>query len=126
MTEDSPGVAAADVVVTNNEAAKRYEIHVAGELAGLTTYVVQDGRVAFTHAEVYPKWEGRGIGSALARGALDDTVANGDVITPVCPFIVEFISRHPSYLPNVDEVHREEIEAMIAVAPDDDEVESSH
>jgi hypothetical protein len=122
MGEESGGTAAADMVVTNNEAAKQYEVRVGGELAGLTTYLVRDGRVAFTHAEVYPKWEGQGIGSALARAALDDTVAAGKVITPVCPFIVDYLSRHPSYLPHVDDVHRLEIEAMIAVAPGDGEV----
>jgi predicted GNAT family acetyltransferase len=122
MSEESAEEATADVVVTNNEAAKRYEVHVAGELAGFTTYLTRDGRVAFTHAEVFPRWEGQGVGSALARGALDDTVAAGDLITPVCPFIVDYISRHPSYLPHVDEVHRQEIEAMIAVAPEDGEV----
>jgi hypothetical protein len=108
-----------DVVVSNNEAARQYEVHIDGELAGLTTYVVQDGRVAFRHAEVYPKWEGRGVGSTLAREALDDTIARGMIITPLCPFIVDYIRRHPSYLPHVDEVHRQEIEAMIAVSPAD-------
>jgi hypothetical protein len=119
MTQPSPEVAEDDIVVSNNEAARQYEIHIDGELAGLTTYVIQDDRVVFRHAEVYPKWEGRGIGSRLARGALDDTIARGQVITPLCPFIAEYISRHPSYLPHVDEVHRQEIEAMIAVSPAD-------
>jgi predicted GNAT family acetyltransferase len=110
-----------EVVVTDNPASLRYEARIDGELVGLTTYLLQDDRVAFTHAEVYPRWEGRGVGSALAQQALDDVVSRGKVITPLCPFIVDYVGRHPSYLPHVDDVHREEIEAMIAVAPDDDD-----
>lgn len=106
--------------VTNNEAAHRYEVVVDGVTAGVLTYVRHDDRVAFNHAEVYPRFEGQGVGSALAKSALDDVIAQGKTITPVCPFVVNYISRHPSYLTHVDETHRQEIEALIATAPDDD------
>jgi hypothetical protein len=43
-------------------------------------------------------------------------VARGKVITPLCPFMVSFVSHHPSYLPHVDEVHRHEIEALAATS----------
>jgi hypothetical protein len=108
-----------DVAVTNNTAKLRFEAHVGDELAGFTTYLRHGDQVVFTHAEVEPKWEGQGVGSTLAREALDEVVAAGEVITPLCPFIVAYISRHPAYLLHVDEVHRQEIEAMIAVDPDD-------
>jgi uncharacterized protein len=108
-----------DVVVTNDQADLRFEAYVGDELAGFTTYLRHGDQVVFTHAEVDPKWEGQGVGSALARAALDEVVAAGQVITPLCPFIVNYVSRHPAYLPHVDEVHREEIEAMIAVDPND-------
>lgn len=114
MTETSADDSALDAVVTNHEAAKRYEVHVDGELAGLTTYRLHDDRVVFTHAEVYPRWEGHGVGSALARGALDDAIAHGKLITPRCPFIVSYVRRHPSYLEHVDAAHRAEIEATPA------------
>jgi predicted GNAT family acetyltransferase len=106
-----------DVAVSNNKDAGRYEAHVDGQLAGFTTYVVRGDRVVFRHAEVYPRWEGQGVGSALARGALDDVIASGKLITPLCPFIVAFVSQHPSYLEHVDEQHRRELEAK----PTDDE-----
>jgi len=109
VTQSSAGTPAPpDVVVTDNRAAHRYEAHVDGELVGLTTYLLVDERVVFNHAEVYPKWEGHGVGSALARGALDDVVAQGKWITPKCPFIVDFVRQHPAYLEHVDERHRTE------------------
>jgi predicted GNAT family acetyltransferase len=107
-----------DIEVSNNQSELRYEVYVDGELAGFTTYKLHDDTVAFMHAEVFPKWEGRGIGSELARVALDDVVESGKTITPLCPFIVDFVSHHPSYLSNVDEKHRQEIEARIATEPD--------
>lgn len=118
----APQHATPSVTVTNNEAANRYEVAVDGVTAGVLTYLVHDDRVAFNHAEVYPRFEGQGVGSELAKSALDDVVAQGKTITPLCPFIVNFVSHHPSYLTHVDEEHRQEIEAMIATAPDDDEV----
>ena len=96
-------------IVTNNAAASRYEVRVDGELAGLTTYRLVEQRVVFTHAEVFPQFEGHGVGSALARAALDDVIAQEKVITPQCPFIVDFIRRHPSYLEYVDPMHRQRI-----------------
>lgn len=121
MSETTHGDAGEPAVtVTNNEAATQYEAHIGDELAGLTTYRRDEDRVVFLHAEVYPKWEGRGVGGELARVALDDVVSHGLTITPQCPFVADYISRNPSYLTHVDEAHRQEIEATIAVGPDDE------
>lgn len=113
---------AAKATVTNNEEAHRYEVAVEGVTAGVLTYQLHENQVIFKHAEVYPRFEGQGVGSELARQALDDVVEQDKVITPLCPFIVNYLGGHPSYLPHVDEVHRREIEALIAVAPEGDEV----
>jgi len=99
--DPTPDDAPPDVVVTDNPAAHRFEVRVGGELAGLTTYVVADNRVIFTHAEVYPRHEGHGVGSTLARAALDDVIARGMLITPSCPFIRDFVQHHPSYQEHV-------------------------
>lgn len=120
VTQSSPDAAALDVVVTDNHAAHRYEAHIDGELVGLTTYSLVDDRVVFTHAEVYPKWEGKGVGGELARGALDDVVAQGKWITPKCPFIVDFVRHHPTYLDHVDERHRAELAAGVEGSTDPD------
>lgn len=121
VSSSADAAAVPEITVENNEAAHRYEVMVDGELAGLTTYLCQDDRVVFDHAEVYPRFEGHGIGGALAGAALSDVIAQGKVITPVCPFIVDYLARHPAYLKHVDDAHREEIESMVMVA-DDDEV----
>ena len=50
------------------------------------------------HTVVDDKYEGEGVGSTLARGALDDVRRDGELEVVVeCPFIKEWISRHSDY-----------------------------
>ena len=87
-----------DVDVTLNEAEKRYEARVGGELAGAAYYDAADDLIVFTHTEVDDAFEGQGVGSALARGALDDVRADGRrKVIARCPFIKGWIDRHPDY-----------------------------
>ncbi len=81
----------------NNEAASRYEIHVDGQLAGYALYRRRPDALALTHTKILPEFEGRGLGSVLARGTLDDIRAQGGQIVPLCPFIAAFINRHDEY-----------------------------
>lgn len=86
------------VTVTNNTDQNRYEAHLEGELAGFAEYRLRDDRIAFTHTEVFSEFEGKGVGGALARGALDDVRAQGGrEVVPLCPFIKTWIERHPDY-----------------------------
>lgn len=68
-----------------------------GTSAGGAYYQRRDGVVTFTHTEVDPAYEGRGVGSQLARGALDQVRAAGERIVPLCPFIKAYVRRHPEY-----------------------------
>src|SRR5919199_2027650 len=80
--------------VRNNPTEYRYELWMNGELAGYTRYLLRRGRIAFIHTEVYEPYEGLGLGSQLAREALDDARARGLLVMPFCPFIADFIERH--------------------------------
>jgi uncharacterized protein len=80
--------------VRNNPANYRYEIWVDGERAGYTQYGLGRGRIAYLHTEVYEPYEGMGLGSQLARSALDDARARGLMVLPYCPFIAGYIERH--------------------------------
>ncbi|SCQ64531.1 GNAT family N-acetyltransferase [Propionibacterium freudenreichii] len=52
----------------------------------------------FTHTEVEPNFEGQGVGSKIARFALDDVRDDGSrSVLPLCPFIKGWILRHPDY-----------------------------
>lgn len=82
--------------VQDNTARNRYELQVDGELAFIN-YRRTGNVVTMTHAEVPARFEGRGVGSALARGALDLVRAGGGRVVPACPFIAVYLERHPEY-----------------------------
>jgi predicted GNAT family acetyltransferase len=89
----------ADVEVTNNLELGRFEGRVDGKLAGIAEYQLTDALIVFTHTEVDPEFEGQGVGSAIARWALD-YVRGQDrrEVLPLCPFIKAYIARHREYL----------------------------
>jgi uncharacterized protein len=88
---------AGGVSVADAPERQRYEATVAGRQVGLAAYRRIRDSVVFTHTEVDPEMEGRGIGAALARAALDDVRARGLTAVPLCPFIKGWIDRHPDY-----------------------------
>jgi predicted GNAT family acetyltransferase len=88
---DTPAIS--DVQVTHDPARSRFVVELDGKVAEAAYH--RDGReVHFTHTEVPPEFEGRGIGSRLARTALDWAVGERLAIVPQCPFIREYVQRH--------------------------------
>jgi predicted GNAT family acetyltransferase len=86
------------VRVVDNPAGSRYEVYVDGELlAGFAQYEREGDRVLFFHTEVDPAFEGRGLGSRLAAGALDDVRERGLRVQSRCPFISRYLGQHHQY-----------------------------
>ena len=86
------------VEVKDNPAERRYEAWVDGALAGFSEYEPRDGwLVSASRAPRSSPYEGKGVGSKLAQGALDDVRARGLKLTPTCPFISSYIKRHRAY-----------------------------
>jgi predicted GNAT family acetyltransferase len=82
---------------------RRYEVFTDdGQLGGFAQYVLRAGRVIFTHTEIDDAFEGHGLGSKLAQGALDDVRTRGLHVVPLCPFIAAYIEHHPAYEDLVD------------------------
>lgn len=87
-----------DVSVTNNGDRRRYEALVDdGSIAGFLDYQETSELVVLTHTEVAPGFEGRGIGSALARAALDDIRGRELKALVLCPFIIGWLRNHPEH-----------------------------
>ena len=82
--------------VKNNEAAHRFELEAEGRTA-VSEYRRRNGTIVFTHTEVPLQLEGKGIGNALAKSALDYARSEGLRVVPRCRFIAAFIKRHPEY-----------------------------
>lgn len=97
------------IAVHNNPDANRYEAIVDDELAGFAVYRLTPGRVVFVDTEVRNIYQGQGVGSALAKAALDDVRRQGKQVAPLCSFIAAYIRRHPDYVDLVDETHRDQV-----------------
>ena len=82
--------------VKHNPQAQRFEIELDGQLA-VAEYDLEGNDIYFTHTEVPTSFEGRGIGSQLARAALDYAQAKGYTVHVLCSFINAYIQNHPEY-----------------------------
>jgi predicted GNAT family acetyltransferase len=82
--------------VSNNPAHQRYELDVDGHTAA-TYYKTADGVITFIHTEVPPELGGKGIGSRLIKGALDQVRSDGLKVIAECPFVKAYIEKHPEY-----------------------------
>ena len=82
--------------VRDNTERHRFELDADGHVA-FSNYKRADGVLTILHTEVPKVLEGRGSGSALARGVLDTARALGLKVVPICPFVKAFMDRHPEY-----------------------------
>ncbi|GLU46262.1 GNAT family N-acetyltransferase [Nocardiopsis ansamitocini] len=86
-----------ELTVVDVPESKRFEAHQDGALAGFADYIRTAELITFTHTEVDPAFEGKGVGSALVRASLDAARAEGLPVLPVCPFYQGWIARHREY-----------------------------
>jgi predicted GNAT family acetyltransferase len=105
--------------IVDNSAAGLFEIHVDGVRGGFTEYTRARTTLSLIHTEIDAEFEGRGLGSQLVRGVLDEARAAGDTVLPFCPFIRAFLGRHPEYLDLVpaDQRTRFGLEAAASGSP---------
>lgn len=83
------------VEVRRNEERARYEAVIDGGVIGLITYRKVDGVLALLHTEVDSAHEGQGIAGQIAKRALEDAAESGVLLNPVCPYVRNYLDRHP-------------------------------
>lgn len=83
-----------DESVTENPAARRFEMRVSGHLA-IVEYREVDGVLDLVHTEVPDALSGRGVGSRLAQGVFDQLRASGRKAKLSCSFLQAWAPRHP-------------------------------
>jgi uncharacterized protein len=82
--------------VVNNRTRHRFELAVDGHIAA-SYYEIAGPVITFVHTEVPPEFGGKGIGSKLIAGALDQVRSEGLKVIAQCPFVKAFIDKHPDY-----------------------------
>jgi predicted GNAT family acetyltransferase len=100
---NTPGVTVADVPERG-----QFEIAVADEPAGFAVYQRLGHTLAFTHTEIDDRFEGQGLGGRLISFALDSARGAGADVLPYCPFVRDYVERHPAYLDLVPARRRSE------------------
>lgn len=82
--------------VHDNPAMHRFELETDGGLA-VAYYRLADGVITFTHTEVPQALTGHGIGSTLVKGALEAARARNLKVVARCPFVADYMARHPEF-----------------------------
>ncbi|WP_158747971.1 GNAT family N-acetyltransferase [Acidobacterium sp. S8] len=82
--------------ITNNTLKHRFEVEVGSKTAFLN-YLMRDKTMTLTHTEVPSSLSGRGVGTALAKAALDYAVQQGLRVVPQCSFVADFVNTHSQY-----------------------------
>ena len=80
--------------VIDNKAEQEFELTVDGYRA-VAAYQLEGDTIVFTHTEVPPAIEGRGVGSKLIGAALDSARDRGLKVVPQCPFVRAYMDKHP-------------------------------
>ena len=85
------------ITISNNPQRSRFEVLDAGTVIGQAAYVddVGAGQRIFYHTEINEEYGGRGLAGVLAEQALDETIAAGLTIVPVCPYIKKYLGQAP-------------------------------
>lgn len=85
-----------DEKISVNEAASQFELNTTGGLA-LIAYEMEGSTLSILHTEVPEAEEGQGIGSELARFALDYAREKQLKVKVYCRFVQAYLERHPQY-----------------------------
>lgn len=82
--------------IVHNREKHQFEITEGGEIAYVAYEEIPDG-MDFIATFVPDKMQGKGIGSALAEYALSYAKERHMEIEATCPFIREYIGKHPEF-----------------------------
>lgn len=93
---EEPADSATKLAIADDPERSRFAAEVDGRTA-FVEYRLRGNQIYLAHTEVPPALEGRGIGSALAKYALDYARENKLKVVPSCPFIAAYIRSHPAY-----------------------------
>jgi len=89
-------IAIDDLNVEHNAEARRFEIHYGEDMARLE-YHLRGATIVYTHTVVPRALEGHGIAGRLAREALEYARDTGLRVVPLCPYVADYIEKHPDY-----------------------------
>ena len=87
-----------ELSIDHNLAGCRFQTRAEGHLAYLD-YEYKGKTLTLVHTEVPETLAGKGVGSKLAKAALEFARKEGLQVIAECSFIASYIARHPEYQP---------------------------
>ena len=99
-----------DLRIADDPASRRYRLTAGDVEIGFVDYdPIGTTTLLVKHTEIAPAHEGKGYGSKLVAGMLDDVRARGMNVIPICPYTMAYLRRHREYL----DVVREDMRAAL-------------
>ena len=105
MTDSPPPLA-----IRDNPERHRFEADLGDGSLAIAEYTLPAGKIMFTHTEVPPQHEGKGIGTALIKTALASASERGLQGIPTCPFFASYMMRHEEAQHLLDDHYRSVLE----------------
>ena len=82
------------IMIRDNSDKHRFEADLGDGSLAIAEYTLPAGKIMFTHTEVPPSHEGKGIGGALIRFGLNSARERGLKVIPICPFFAAYMQKH--------------------------------
>ena len=92
--------------IRDNPDKHRFEADLGDGSVAVAEYTLPEGKIVFTHTEVPPAHEGKGIGSALIRFALAAARERQLKVIPICPFFAAYMKKHAEVQDLLDPSYR--------------------
>jgi len=96
------------IQVVKNDETRQFEVTLDGQTAFAEFRMVDRGMI-LPHTVVPEAFEGKGVGSALAKAALGYARDHDLKVIPLCPFIAGYIKKHPEWNDVVHETYRAQL-----------------
>ncbi len=86
-----------DIEIVDNPENDRYEVRTDAQVIGRADYQRAGEYVVIPHTQIDPAHGGQGLGGRMVRFALDDIRRQGLKVVPACPFVADYVTKHPEY-----------------------------
>ena len=84
--------------IANRAERHCYELVLGGKTAAHIDYRLRGSdTIDLIHTEVAPEHEGKGLGSQIARFALEDARSRGLKVIASCSYIAGYVRKHPEF-----------------------------
>lgn len=108
------------ITVRQNAERHRYELVDGEKIIGKAHWLSFERDTSqeriFFHTTVDEEYAGQGLAGKLAHFALEDTIAAGLKVVPVCPYIKVYLRKHPEYKQHAVMVEQVHLDAVTAAA----------